>query len=144
MLPKTPYELLAERLKAMADPNRIRIISLLVYGERTACQLNRDVKVTQPTLSHHMKILCGMGVVCCRRQGVRRLYSLNTDGLRSLAGHLLQVAAYADAQRRNPDSAADPPAPPAIFARQQDEQQMEELFQSINRAAQAAHKEQTL
>ena len=44
--------------KAFCDENRIRIIQLLRSGEKCACRLLEEINVTQPTLSHHMKILC--------------------------------------------------------------------------------------
>ena len=42
--------------KAFCDENRIRIIKLLRSGEKCACKLLEEINVTQPTLSHHMKI----------------------------------------------------------------------------------------
>ena len=43
--------------KALCDENRIRILKLLTGGEKCACKLLDELSVTQPTLSHHMKIL---------------------------------------------------------------------------------------
>ena len=47
--------------KALSDPNRLRIIQLLIYGEQCGCELLEQMQITQPTLSHHMKALesCG-------------------------------------------------------------------------------------
>ena len=39
-----------------------------------------DLKISQPTLSHHMKILCESGIVCSRRKGKWNYYSINEDG----------------------------------------------------------------
>ena len=41
--------------KAFCDENRIKILKLLVTGEKCACKLLEEINVTQPTLSHHMK-----------------------------------------------------------------------------------------
>ena len=55
--------------KAFCDENRIKILKLLVTGEKCACELNEKINVSQPTMSHHMKILCDSGVVSGRREG---------------------------------------------------------------------------
>ena len=49
--------------KAFCDENRIKILQLLSHGEKCACKLLEELNVTQPTLSHHMKILCDSGIV---------------------------------------------------------------------------------
>ena len=43
--------------RALGDPNRLRIISVLTGGEKCACKLLEEFDITQTTLSHHMKIL---------------------------------------------------------------------------------------
>ena len=55
--------------KAFCDENRIRIIKLLRSGEKCACKLLEEINVTQPTLSHHMKILCDAGISCRAQRG---------------------------------------------------------------------------
>ena len=47
----------AELFKALCDENRIKILKLLQSGEKCACRLNEEISVTQPTMSHHMKVL---------------------------------------------------------------------------------------
>ena len=66
--------------KAFADANRIRVLELLCDGEQCACVLLDDMKISQPTLSHHMKILCDSGIVNSRRDGKWNYYSINPDG----------------------------------------------------------------
>ena len=56
-------------LKALGDEKRLRILSLLRQGERCACVLLEDLNLSQPTLSHHMKILCDANLVTGRREG---------------------------------------------------------------------------
>lgn len=57
---------IAAIFKAFCDENRIRIIKLLRSGEKCACKLLEEINVTQPTLSHHMKILCDAEIVVGR------------------------------------------------------------------------------
>lgn len=67
--------------KAFCDENRIKILRLLTDGEKCACKLLEEMNVTQPTLSHHMKILCDSGVVIGRKEGKWMYYSISTDGI---------------------------------------------------------------
>lgn len=66
--------------KAFCDENRIRILQSLLTGEKCACRLLEEIQVTQPTLSHHMKILCDSGVVCGRKEGKWMHYSISEKG----------------------------------------------------------------
>jgi len=66
--------------RAFTDVNRIRILEILSKGEQCACVLLDDLKISQPTLSYHMKILCDSGIVKSRRVGKWSYYSVNTDG----------------------------------------------------------------
>ena len=63
--------------KALSDPNRIRIVDMLSCGELCACTILEAFSLTQPTLSHHMKILCRSGLVVPRKEGKWTHYSLN-------------------------------------------------------------------
>lgn len=62
--------------KALGDSNRLRIVQMLSDGEKCACKLLEAFEITQPTLSHHMKILCECGLVQDRQVGKWRYYSL--------------------------------------------------------------------
>lgn len=64
--------------KALSDLNRLRIIQCLTCGEQCGCELLEQMRITQPTLSHHMKILENCGLVLSRRKGKWSHYSLNT------------------------------------------------------------------
>ena len=70
----------AEVFKALCDENRVRILKLLLSGEKCACKLLEALDITQPTLSHHMKILCDAGIVSVRKEGKWMHYSLNREG----------------------------------------------------------------
>lgn len=76
--------------KAFCDENRIRILQLLSSGEKCACKLLEELPVTQPTLSHHMKILCDSGIVIGRKEGKWMHYSISSEG-RAYAMQCLQA-----------------------------------------------------
>ena len=65
--------------KALSDLNRLRIIQCLTCGEQCGCELLEQMRITQPTLSHHMKALEGCGLVCAVKKGKWNHYSLNCD-----------------------------------------------------------------
>lgn len=66
--------------KALSDENRLRILQLLTTGEKCACKLLEEIQVTQPTMSHHMKILCDAGLVTGRKEGKWMHYSISKKG----------------------------------------------------------------
>ena len=72
---------IASMFKAFGDENRLQILDLLRDGERCACSILDEMQITQPTLSHHMKILCDSGVVVGRKEGKWMHYSISEDGL---------------------------------------------------------------
>lgn len=63
--------------KAMSDANRLRIIEMLTQGEKCGCHLLEELQVTQPTLSHHMKVLSDCGLVSSHKEGKWQHYSIN-------------------------------------------------------------------
>ena len=67
--------------KALSDENRIRILKLLHNGEKCACNLLEELDITQPTLSHHMKLLCSCGIVKSRKEGKWMYYRIDCDGV---------------------------------------------------------------
>ena len=74
--------------KAFCDENRLRILQMLAGGERCACKLLEELDVTQPTLSHHMKILCDAGIVIGRKEGKWMHYSISEEGVRCAREYL--------------------------------------------------------
>lgn len=68
--------------KAFCDDNRIRILKMLRCGEKCTCKMLDELNVTQPTLSHHMKILCDSGIVVGRKEGKWMHYSISVEGAR--------------------------------------------------------------
>ena len=67
--------------KALGDSNRLRIVVPLLEGEMCACRLLEQFSITQPTLSHHMKVLCDCDLVNVRKEGKWSHYSLNCETL---------------------------------------------------------------
>ena len=63
--------------KALSDSNRLQIVQMLADGEKCGCKLLEAFSITQPTLSHHMRILCECGLVQARKEGKWQHYSLN-------------------------------------------------------------------
>ena len=70
-----------KRIKALTDENRLAIMLALQHGEKCGCELLEELKITQPTLSHHMKILVECGLVNARKEGKWQHYSLNCETL---------------------------------------------------------------
>ncbi len=91
-------------MKALGDITRLQIVDILMNGEKTVQDLCRELNVTQPTLSHHLKILCGCDMTICRHEGTWHYYSLNSDMLRGMGKHLIGMADYID--DNNPETLA--------------------------------------
>ena len=67
--------------KALGDAHRLKIVQTLCEGEQCGYQLLQQFNFTQPTLSHHMRILCMCELVDSRKDGRWHYYSLNQDTL---------------------------------------------------------------
>lgn len=88
----------AALFKVLSDPIRFAIVeSLAAGGESCACELLARFTITQPTLSHHMKVLCAAGLVRSRKVGTWMHYSLVPPALRELSDRLSSLAEKADA-----------------------------------------------
>lgn len=74
---KLNYEENSKFIKAFSDPKRLQIIDLLSCGEMCACDILEHFDFTQPTLSHHMKVLMDNNLVSLRKDGLWSYYSLN-------------------------------------------------------------------
>jgi len=88
---------LAARLKAVADPARLRLVSLLLASpndEACVCDLTDPVGLSQPTVSHHMKVLAAAGLVVREKRGRWAYYRAVPEALEALA-LVLQPAAKA-------------------------------------------------
>ena len=81
----------AKVFKAFCDENRLQILELLQTGEKCACVLLENLKISQPTLSHHMKILCESGIVTGRKEGKWTHYSISGEGAEAAKILLLKL-----------------------------------------------------
>ena len=77
---------MARCLKTLSDPNRIRILRILVQGEFCVSDLVAQLQVDQPKVSHHLAILRSAGIIRCRRDGRHINYSLFPAVHRRLGG----------------------------------------------------------
>lgn len=78
----------AARLKALGDPVRIRLVSLLMASpdrEACTCDLAPSVGLSEPTVSHHLKQLLGVGLVSKERRGMNVYYRPEPEALRAVA-----------------------------------------------------------
>ena len=87
---------LAEIFKAFCDENRIRILRLLLSGEKCACKLLEEIDISQPTLSHHMKILCDSGIVTSREEGKWTHYQISKEGSEKAIELLKKITAVSE------------------------------------------------
>jgi ArsR family transcriptional regulator len=84
-------ERLARVLKAIADPARLRLLSLVAAqesGELCTCDATDRLGLTQPTVSHHFKVLVAAGLLARDKRGVWAYYALVPGALDALAGLL--------------------------------------------------------
>jgi ArsR family transcriptional regulator len=87
-LSATGAEDLARRLKALANPARLRLLSLLLAapdGQACTCDLTEPLGLSQPTVSHHLKKLAEAGLVTGERRGVWTYYRVNPRELAAAA-----------------------------------------------------------
>ena len=82
---------LARMLKALADPTRLRLVSLIAArddGEACVCDLTEPLGLTQPTISHHLKVLVDAGIFTRDKRGVWAYYALVPEALNALSAVL--------------------------------------------------------
>jgi ArsR family transcriptional regulator len=82
---------LARLLKALADPTRLRLVSMVAAhegGEACVCELTEPLGLTQPTISHHLKILVDAGIFTRDKRGVWAYYALVPAAMDALAAIL--------------------------------------------------------
>jgi ArsR family transcriptional regulator len=85
-LPKAGSLRLTAMLKALADPNRLEILRVVAAqpGPVCACDIVDRFDLAQPTISHHLKILCDAGLLISRKSGLWRFYSPDPEGLQRI------------------------------------------------------------
>jgi ArsR family transcriptional regulator len=84
-------ERLARSFKALGDPTRVRLLSIIAGadgGEACICDLTEPVALSQPTVSHHMKVLVEAGLVTREQRGKWAYFRVVDDALASLSSSL--------------------------------------------------------
>ena len=89
----------AKVFKAFCDENRLQILELLQTGEKCACVLLKDLQISQPTLSHHMKILCESGIVVGIKEWKWTYYSISPDGVKAAQKLLRELTTVSAVER---------------------------------------------
>ncbi|MGO2542788.1 ArsR/SmtB family transcription factor [Specibacter sp. AOP5-B1-6] len=82
----------ARILKALSDPNRLRLLSIVKAGEggeACVCDLTEPLDLGQPTVSHHLKILVDAGLLEREKRGTWAYYSLVPGALEAAAARIL-------------------------------------------------------
>lgn len=82
--------------KALGDENRLKIITLLTNGEKCACELLEQFNITQPTLSHHMKILSECMLVKSRKDGKNTYYEINCCKFKAFKKYFEDIQCWKD------------------------------------------------
>lgn len=82
-------ETYADRIGALGDPTRRAILERLLPGPRSVGELAQGLPISRPAVSQHLRVLREARLVTDRRDGTRRLYRLDPDGL-------AEVCAYFD------------------------------------------------
>ncbi|MEV4954474.1 ArsR/SmtB family transcription factor [Paenarthrobacter nitroguajacolicus] len=80
--------------KALADPNRLRLLSMVKAepsGESCVCDLTEPLGLGQPTVSHHLKILVDAGLLHREKRGTWAYYSLVPGALEDVAGMVTKL-----------------------------------------------------
>ena len=88
-------EVLASGFKALADPARLRLISLIAAhqgAEACVCELTGPIGLSQPTVSHHLKILVDAGILTREQRGKWAYYQLVPESLNALAALIASPA----------------------------------------------------
>jgi DNA-binding transcriptional ArsR family regulator len=78
----------AAALAALGDPTRQAIVELLSGGPRAVGEIARDLPVSRPAVSQHLRVLKDAGLVSDRQDGTRRLYELNQAGAEAVRAYV--------------------------------------------------------
>jgi ArsR family transcriptional regulator len=95
---------LAPVFRALGDPGRLRLLSFLAAqpgGEACVCHLTAPLGLSQPTVSHHLRVLTEAGLLERERRGTWMYYRLRLERLDELCGALAPPKRLAQAMRRS-------------------------------------------
>ena len=84
--------------KALGDNNRLKIVQMLTHGELCACNILDEFNMTQPAMSHHMKILCDVGLVNCSKEGKWCHYSIDCEKFKEFKAFITDISCCDDSE----------------------------------------------
>ena len=85
---------MVEIFKALSDKNRLLILEMLSCGELCACEIIKSLNLSQPTVSHHMKILQQMRLVEGRKKGKWMIYSISSDKINEVISYIKYLTTH--------------------------------------------------
>jgi ArsR family transcriptional regulator len=106
----TNLRAMAELFKSLADETRLVILTMLLNGEMCVCEIMGALPISQPAVSHHLKILRQAGILIDRRQGKWIYYRVDPKSLTSLMELLSSSFVYP--AWHGQDAKVDKPLPP--------------------------------
>ena len=85
-------EKISQISKALGDASRLKILKILGAEEKCTCIILEKLDITQPTLSHHMRILCECGLVESRKEGRWHYYRLNKSSFDEFRKYIAKLS----------------------------------------------------
>ncbi|VBB08890.1 arsr-type transcription regulator hth motif [Lucifera butyrica] len=82
---------LADVFKALGDETRLEIIHMLLGREMCVCDIFSAVNISQPAVSHHLKVLKQAGIVCDKREGKWIYYSMNPEAFDLIEDYMKNI-----------------------------------------------------
>lgn len=89
-------EQMVETFKALSDMNRLQILEMLSCGEMCACDIVDGLNLSQPTISHHMKILQRAGIIMSEKRGKWMFYSIKQEKAGEILGYIKHLMSDKD------------------------------------------------
>ncbi|MBC8590020.1 ArsR/SmtB family transcription factor [Wansuia hejianensis] len=83
-----------EVFKALGDINRLAILDMLSCGELCACDIMDGLELSQPTISHHMKVLQGVGLVNGVKKGRWMNYTINKEKIEEVQKFITYITNF--------------------------------------------------
>ncbi|MBZ4655168.1 MAG: winged helix-turn-helix transcriptional regulator [Peptococcaceae bacterium] len=93
--------------KALSDQNRFKILQMVARQEMCVCDLTEAFRLTQPTISHHLKVLAEAGLITVEKRGKWCFYTLNQQSIRNLHDLLDKVLFHDEVVLHLCDSSCD-------------------------------------
>ncbi|SET28126.1 transcriptional regulator, ArsR family [Natronincola peptidivorans] len=87
-----------EIFKALSDENRLKILLMLTYGELCANDIQEQLELTQPTISHHMKVLQKADLIRLDRRGKWMYYAINSQKAHELCKLVQEITTVCEAR----------------------------------------------